>query len=247
MQLADLMYRELVKQIDITGEILASPGDKLAVLVPDVTGFDLLFNLVREKGYYWDKKTAQYISRWTGKPVKESTVRRAVEKFNSTFVNDNIQTHTDRFLQGKIQLQTWQRRVAYELKQGHIVNFTVGKGGRAQMTFSDWGKLGNALKNQYRYLNNFAQAIKNGQLTAGQIKYRVGLYSQSVRSSYFSGLTATKAASGYTLERRRTTASDPCDRCVDVETWGWQPIGTVPDPGTDCKGLTNCRCFKEYK
>lgn len=213
----------------------------------DHLAYELLFDLVREKGYYWDRKKGQYISRWTGKPVKEATVRRSVEKFNSKFVGDNIQMHTDRFLAGEIQLQTWQRRVANELKQSHIINYSVGKGGRAQVKPADWGKIGNALKQQYRYLNNFAMAIKNGQLTPGQIKYRIGLYGKSVRSSYFSGLTAAKAVAGYSQERRKTTSKEPCDRCEEIERWGWQPIGTVPDPGTDCQGLTNCKCYKEYK
>lgn len=207
----------------------------------------LVMDLVREKGYYWDKKKAQYVSRWTGKPVKEATVRHAVEKFNSSFVAENIEAHTQRFLDGAIDLPAWQKRVANELKQGHIINSTVGKGGRAQMTFADWGRTGRALRDQYSWLNNFAVEIKNGQLTAGQIKHRAGMYANSVRSSYFRGLTAAKKIAGNTQERRITTSEKPCDTCISVEARGWQPIGTLPMPGTDCEGYSSCKCIMEYR
>ena len=115
------------------------------------------------------------------------------------------------------------------------------------MTFSDWGKVGRALRDQYRWLNGFATDIKSGRLTAGQIRYRAGMYAKSIRSSYFRGLTEAKRLAGNTLERRVTTSEEPCDTCVSVEAQGWQPIGSIPEPGTDCEGYTNCKCYKEYR
>ena len=206
-----------------------------------------LADLIREKGYYWDKKTGQYISRWTGKPVKETTVRRAVEKFNSKFIGENIDAITERFIAGQMDLQTWQVRIAKELKTGHTINAAVGRGGRSAMTFSDWGKVGRRLRDQYNYLNGFARAIKSGRLTPGQIRHRAGMYAKSVRSSYFGGLTAAKKVAGYAFEKRITTSEKPCGQCSAWESRGWLPIGTVPEPGTDCDGLTQCLCYKDFK
>ena len=170
-----------------------------------------------------------------------------MEKYNSSFVADNMQKHTDQFVEGKIDLPTWQKKMAGELKQGHVINATVGAGGRNNMDYSKWGRVGNQLRQQYNYLNNFAVEIANGQLTPGQIQYRVGMYAKSVRTSYFAGQNIAKGEAGLTMERRITRSGKPCDPCRNSESRGWQPLGTLPKPGQDCQGLTNCLCYMEYK
>ena len=207
----------------------------------------LIIDLVQEKGYYYDTENARYVSRWNGRPVKESTVRNAVEKYNNKFIQDNIDRSTERLISGDITLQEWQDKVADEIKQGHVINATVGKGGRAAMGQSDWGRVGRRLRDQYQYLNGFSQAIKAGTLTPGQIRVRMNMYVNAIRSSYYGGLTAAMKVAGRKMERRRTTSATPCGQCTAWEARGWQPIGTVPEPGIDCDGLTNCKCEKEYK
>ena len=217
-------------------------GVEAAILAEHVFDLD-----DREKGYFFDTKQAAYVSRWTGKPVQDATVRRSVESYNSEFVGANMDKHTDKFIEGKMDLPTWQKKMAGELKQGHVINATVGAGGRANMNYSKWGRVGNALRQQYNWLNNFSVEIANGNLTPAQIQYRVNMYAKSVRSSYFAGQRVAKEEAGLTMERRVTTSGNPCDPCAKDEKMGWQPLGTLPVPGTDCKGLTNCMCYMEYR
>ena len=216
----------------------------------DVLEHQLIFDLQRQRGYYWDGKKGQYVSKWNGQPVKNSTVLAHVERFNLDYVQSNIDGLTQRFIDGKIELSEWQTKVALELKQAHVINLQIGKGGQANTTFSDYGRIGSRLRFQYQRLNMFANQIATGipsEMTTGQIKYRASMYAKSVRSSYFAGLTQAKREAGFSEEHRYTTSTEPCDNCVATEQRGWQPIGTLPDPGVDCLGYTNCKCYKEYR
>ena len=216
----------------------------------DVLTNELLIDLVRQKGYYWDGKKAQYISKWNGQAVKHSTVLAHIEKYNLDYVGQNIDRLTQNFIDGKMDMPTWEKRMALELKHAHVINLQIGKGGQNNVTFSDYGKIGARLKFQYKRLTLFAQQIATGaprKMSIGQIKYRATLYANSVRSSYFTGLTQAKIEAGFTKERRITTSEKPCDVCSSLEAQGFQPIGSLPDPGTQCLGLTNCHCHKDYE
>ena len=231
---------------DILEMALSARAVNRLSFIPDNLGFT--FNLdERKKGYFFDVKKAAYVSRWTGKQVQDATVRRAVESYNSKFVGSNMDKVTEQFIDGKVDLPTWQKKMAGELKQGHVINATVGAGGRDNMDYSKWGRVGNQLRRQYNYLNNLAIEVKNGTVTPGQLRYRVKMYAKSVRTSYFAGEGIAKGEAGLTMEKRVTTSGAPCDPCKKDEGLGWQPLGTLPKPGTDCQGLTNCMCYMEYK
>ena len=50
-------------------------------------------------------------------------------------------------------------------------------------------------------------------------------------------------------EMRRTAVRDKrcCRDCLDYDAAGWQPIGSLPVPGTRCQCLDRCRCRVEYR
>lgn len=226
---ANLLYGKVVGERTVVAEV-----------VPDA------LDLERSRGYHWDKKLARYVSNWNGQIVSEATVRRSIENYNK-LLDKNLQNLADKLAKGTIDLPTWQEKVALELKNAHVINASIGKGGRAQMTWSDWGKTGSRLKFQYQRLNLFAQQIKLQMVSPAQIKARLSMYANSVRTSYFDGLTRANIAAGYTHEQRVTTSEKPCDSCTTWANAGWQAIGTVPEPGVDCDGYTNCKCYKRYK
>lgn len=51
------------------------------------------------------------------------------------------------------------------------------------------------------------------------------------------------------VEVRRIARRDKkvCRDCLDYEAAGWQPIGSLPVPGTRCRCLDRCRCRLEYR
>jgi hypothetical protein len=82
-----------------------------------------------------------------------------------------------------------------------------------------------------------------------------GLYSRVKRyissptfSFYALGESLAKKDQGY-KQMRRVAKKDPrtCPDCEQFERKGWQPIGTLPMPGKQCRCFDRCRCYVEYR
>lgn len=81
-----------------------------------------------------------------------------------------------------------------ELRTTYTAQYMAGRGGKNVMTQSDWGKVGNMLKGQYAYLNDFAKEIASGKLSQAQIAARAGMYTSSASQAYERGKVAAYGA-----------------------------------------------------
>ena len=97
----------------------------------------------------------------------------------------------------------------------------LGRGGRDQMTQSDWGRIGQMLRSQYGYLDGFMDEIANGNLTEGQIRSRLNMYYESAQSSYETMNAITRGLN-------------------------FRDLPAYPADGTTIC-LTNCKCYWDYK
>jgi len=143
----------------------------------------------------------------------------------------------------------WRLLMREEIKGEYIRQACLGRGGRAQMTQSDWGLVGSQIKEQYRYLDGFAREVAEGRLSEAQIRSRAQMYTNSAREAFESMQQRVAEASGYDEEAWTVNAAlENCPDCLDFQALGWQPVGTFPTPGdgsTVC--LTNCGCAKEFR
>lgn len=196
--------------------------------------------------YTWDKTAGRYRDP-AGRFVGEKKVLALGERYTAEFIQPRLETITQRFIAGKIDLATWQTQFARELKDGYLVQYMIGRGGRAQMGAADFGRIGGHLAFEYRHLDQFAQEIKAGKLSAGQILTRAGMYADGVRTSFFEGLTAAKGDAGYVEERRILNPAEHCEDCIGYAGLGWQPIGSLPPPGIGSRCNHNCRCTMDYR
>lgn len=82
-----------------------------------------------------------------------------------------------------------------------------------------------------------------------------GIYSRVTRylaspvySSYALGEYLVKEEQGY-KEMKRTAKKDKktCEDCRIMEKQGWQPLGSLPMPGQQCRCFDRCRCLIEYR
>lgn len=92
---------------------------------------------------------------------------------------------------------------------------------------------------------------------AGQVRNTTwpGLYTRVKRyissptfSFYALGESLAKRDQGF-RQMRRVAKRDPrtCPDCLRLEEKGWQPIGSLPMPGKQCRCFDRCRCFVEYR
>jgi hypothetical protein len=148
---------------------------------------------------------------------------------------------------GDITLVQWQQSVREALKLAHTQAAIIGNGGRDNMQASDWGRIGQRLRAEYRYLEGFARDLLAGSVSTPMALARVSMYAQAVRGSYWEGTTIRQEKQGYSLMRR---ILDPqakhCDDCLRYAARGTVSIGSLPMPGQRCACLSNCKCRVQY-
>jgi hypothetical protein len=124
----------------------------------------------------------------------------------------------------------------------------AGRGGRKFMTQADWGRIGGDLAFQYGRLDDFAREIAAGELSPARIAARAQLYVNAPHQAYESGRREAKIVAGFTQERRNAVMDQgTCGDCADYHRKSWQPINTLPPPGSGCACGANCRCEMEYR
>jgi hypothetical protein len=212
----------------------------------------LIAELQRE-GFRFDRDAARYRDNRTGRFVAEQRILDTFVELGegknsfAGFAQRNMDNITKRYIDGKIDLQSWQRQMRREIKDSHIVSATAGRGGRDSMTQADWGRTGGRLRQQYGYLDNLAWERFNGTVSDSQMMTRAKMYAGNNRTAYHDGKVAAFRDAGFTEERRVLNPAEHCADCLAYAALGWQPIGSLPEPGQASQCLSNCKCDKEFR
>lgn len=200
----------------------------------------------RDRLYTYDPRTGRYRDRSTGRLVPRTQVRAWLDVALDR-ASDRIAALARQLRARQIDLVSWQVRMAREVKNVQLYSAAMAKGGWAQLSPADLGRVGQAVQVQLRFLNRFAQQIKTGeQAKDGRLEMRARLYAQAGRALFHRVERLDMEVRGMTEEASVRHASDSCGDCVEAEALGWVPIGTlVPVGSRECKG--NCRCEIEYR
>lgn len=196
--------------------------------------------------YRFNERAYRYIDD-RGRFVSGATVRAELDKTLAAS-QKSMRTMSGQLQTGKISLADWQTGMMREIKNTHLTSAALAKGGWAQMTPADYGRVGAEVGKQYAYLDNFAQQIASGdQRLDGVFMRRADMYFEAGRGTYHEVERSEQGLRGMTEER---SILDPtarhCDGCLAEERRGWVPIGNLVRIGArDC--LTRCRCRIEYR
>lgn len=208
--------------------------------------------------YVYDKRTGQFHGPL---PSYKIVGRQAM----MDLIEDRVKYHADQMEKltrdlyaGRMNLPTWERLFATEMKNAALQQAALAKGGWQNMTSADFGRVGRFLREQYKFLDGFAKDIKAGRylnakgqppMSPQQAYARSRLYGQAGRQAYWVQRGQVMKEVGRTQERRIARGDGrTCGNCEELARLGWRPIGTLPAPGgPPCKGLTLCRCEKEYR
>jgi hypothetical protein len=157
---------------------------------------------------------------------------------------------TEQLRSRALPLGEWERRMRQEIKAIHLYSAMAAKGGRAQLTPRDLGRVGAQVKRQYAYLRRFADQISNGrQRLDGTLVTRTKLYAQAGRGSYEATRQREMRDRGYDEESNLLAPAEHCEgqgSCVEQTTRGWVPVGSlIPIGGRLC--VTNCKCQIRYR
>lgn len=191
------------------------------------------------KGAYRSAKTGRFLSQ---EEVLELT-RQVVT--NSRL---EVQSLTTDFLQGVMRLSEWQRAVAQIVKEAHLAQYILGRGGVKNVVPEDYLEVARNLKIQYGYLSAFASEIASGKLSAQMIRARADLYVNATIGSYWLGKNKSEVKNRQpTMMRRTLSIAENCPDCIRYAAIGWTTIGSLPMPTVNCQCGANCKCSVSYR
>ena len=194
----------------------------------------------------WDPIALRYREIETGRFFARSAVLEFVE---SSALATGLATDDLALMlaDGFIGPAEWRLAMRAQIKREYIRQYVLGRGGIGQMTFVDWGSIGGMLKEQYAWLDGFAEVLPG--LSEGQITARSRMYINSAREAFERARARVAVIGGYDEEMWILfSPAEHCPDCEDFALMGWQPIGFFSVPGdgsTVC--LTNCKCTKIYR
>lgn len=151
-------------------------------------------------------------------PIDDAAKRRLFEIRLGVFYEQS-DALAEQVFTGALDIGSWEAEMRTLIKEMYTSASAIGKGGWDNMTFSDWGRLGNPLKNQYKYLQGFASDIaeRAEDVTLPYIRSRARMYGNSA---------------GYVAQLMQAQPDL-------IQNLPWLP----KDGSTEC--LVNCKCFWE--
>lgn len=197
----------------------------------------------RPGGFTYDTSIQRYRAP-NGKLVSATDVRTALDE---AIAKSELRARAlgAAMADGEISATAFYREMRTIVKSVHLYSAASAVGGWAQMTQSDYGRVGQIVRGQYAYLNNFAAQIAGGLPMNGAIEQRAGMYAQAGRMTHEDIRRELERGRGRTHERNILHPADHCGDCVAMRDRGRVPIGTlIPLGKRQCK--TKCRCTIEY-
>jgi hypothetical protein len=199
---------------------------------------DAAWSYDRNTGRYRDEK-----GKFLSKAAVEALIDGRINKLGTM-----LKRFTNMLIDGNITLDQWQGSVREAIKAAHIQAAIIGHGGRDGMGSAEYGRIGQRLREEYRYLQGFARDLLEQRSSRAMALARIGLYAESVRGSFWEGSSIRQEQQGYSLMRRiLDPQAQHCQDCLDYAARGLVPIGSVPLPGQRCACRARCRCRVEYK
>jgi len=140
---------------------------------------------------YHDSATGRFMGRDEVLGYVQQSLDAARTAPAITLADGSLSTGTDLLSNlvgnGMLSPRDWQEQMREEIKAEYIRQYMLGRGGRAQMTSTDWGSIGGMVADQYRYLKDFAKLVSEGKLSEAQIRARAAMYVNSAREGFERG------------------------------------------------------------
>lgn len=160
--------------------------------------------------FTFDPSSARYRNATTGRFVSNAQITGLRDAFA-----DRVMGRTDgivgRLVKGDSTISDFEFAMRQHIRDVHLAEYALGRGGRAAMTQADYGRTGYYLREQYGYLRAFRDQIAAGTLTDEQIAARARLYTESAIGAFERGRTAAFEGAG--VERVKYLAQGDSRTC----------------------------------
>lgn len=197
-------------------------------------------------GYTYAKSVGRYRSVQTGRFVSHTRITELMDA-QIQQAEQRLQALATAFYEGQLAPAVWLVAARDQLRRLHIQQAALAKGGFAQLTQGDYGRIGAVLRTEYAKLVGTMGDVQNGAATLPQALNRMRAQAGAARSEYFRTQRDVLAAvdeSGMVRIVRRIL--DPtamhCGDCIEYYERGWVLVRELVPPGEGCQCLGNCRC-----
>jgi hypothetical protein len=195
---------------------------------------------ITTSAYNYDNRAQRWRDSASGQFISSDSVNAEMFR-HSDATHSTLENLTRQLYGGQISLSQWQIAVASELKDAHLAQAMFAAGGRANMGFAEFGRVGQTLREQYGFLNKFAADIASGKVSEAMALSRVAHYGDSSKASYWNEYIER---SDGLLDWNDVPDDRECDVCPQIAAGGPYTRETIPSsPGdgkTPCRG--RCRC-----
>ncbi|HEU4649021.1 MAG TPA: hypothetical protein VFS33_08180 [Gemmatimonadales bacterium] len=194
------------------------------------------FDFDARSGQYRDRASGRFVARRWIRQELDTALDRAARR-----ARDLVGDLRER----RITLEQWHLEMKRLTKSAHLFGAAAAKGGWAQMGSADYGRVGQAVRDQYKWLERFADQVRAGLPMDGRALQRAELYVLSSRSLYHRVERLEMQSRAMRYEKSELHAADHCRQCLDEAARGWVPIGEfVPVGQRECRA--RCRCTVSY-
>lgn len=166
-------------------------------------------------------------------PIPDSEKLSALRAVKTRFYGD-LDRLAENLFRGRITLGMWEQDIRTRLRIYLVNAGVIGKGDVEQMTQSDWGRIGQHLRQQYRWLHGFTQDIfdRKESITIAAIKARAHLYAEAM------GRIATDIQAGDLRSQLSRLPGDSKTPCLNQCACRWLLLRTEEDPEMGIKNVT---------
>lgn len=190
-------------------------------------------------GWRWNPRAKRYQDDENGRFMTRDYALTLVDQ-SISITTDRVQGLSSLVGNGRLSPRDWESRMRDEIKTEYIRQYGFGRGGLANMKQSDWGRIGGMLQKQYRYLDRFAQEIRDGNLTEGQIATRANMYINSARQAFERGRAV---AIGVPVSRLPAYPGDGTTECLTSCKCSWVFVEITDGEGN----ITGWECYWELE
>lgn len=147
----------------------------------------------------------------------------------------------------RVSARPWGVAMVDVVKTGALISGAFAAGGWLLLDTA-LGDIEAHIRSELNYLDKFADEVAAGRIPRdGRFVRRAMLYGSAGWGLYQALRGRRARALAYHEERNvLDPGAEHCAGCQDETAQGWQPIGTLSQPG-DRQCRSNCRCHLEYR
>jgi hypothetical protein len=197
--------------------------------------------------YRWNETARRYIDA-RGRFVSQATIRAELDvALKSASVR--VRALAEQLVAGEITVPEWEIGMRQISKEVHVYSATAARGGFAQLTQADYGRIGRVVRGEYAWIRNLRTEITEAKKVPPRFLSRVQLYTQAGRETYHKVERQVELEKGNTLERnvlaREAVHCRGPSSCPHQTERGWVVVGQlIPIGQRNC--FRNCKCTIEY-